>query len=279
MPSVYEYTDYRQYLADEMRERRGRNPSLSVRAFASKVGMNAGNLTRILSGKRNLGVRRIPKLAAALGLRAREGEYFALLVRFAQATDPAQRGELCEQLSRSRAVQARMREVPPSSYEYFGTWYNVVLRELIACGSAQKATVEDLAKLLDPPIAARQARRAVRLLEKLGLVERDSSGCLSQTDAFVTTADAWQNQAVNAFQAAAAELGRQALDRFPRSERDMSTLTVGLSDESLSAVKSILAQAREKILALAANDRKPDRVHQLNLHFFPVTRSSTRRKP
>ena len=56
-------------------------------------------------------------------------------------------------------------------------------------------------------------------------------------------------------------------------------MTVGVSEANADRVKAILAEAREQILALAQREEHPERVYQLNLHLFPVTKQIKRGHP
>ncbi|MEK7392342.1 MAG: DUF4423 domain-containing protein, partial [Fibrobacterota bacterium] len=64
------------------------------------------------------------------------------------------------------------------------------------------------------------------------------------------------------------------VDRVPRDQRDVSTLTIALSRSALDEIRAVLKDARAQIVKIA--DRLPaeesDAVYQLNQQFFPVSR-------
>jgi uncharacterized protein (TIGR02147 family) len=64
-----------------------------------------------------------------------------------------------------------------------------------------------------------------------------------------------------------------ALDSFPKSERDFSTLTVSLSPGSFEAARDIMRKARQEILALDEKETDPRRVYQMNFQLFPLSRA------
>jgi uncharacterized protein (TIGR02147 family) len=67
-------------------------------------------------------------------------------------------------------------------------------------------------------------------------------------------------------------LAIDALDRHPRETRDISTLTATLSAESVEKAKAAVRSLRQYLLGLAEQDEAVDRVYQLNVQLFPMTR-------
>lgn len=67
---------YRQYLKEELKRRTERNPRYSLRAFATALEINAGTLSRILSGKQIISRNLAKKLAGMLELGTQEHEQF-----------------------------------------------------------------------------------------------------------------------------------------------------------------------------------------------------------
>jgi uncharacterized protein (TIGR02147 family) len=66
-------------------------------------------------------------------------------------------------------------------------------------------------------------------------------------------------------------LAESALMNYPKEERDISTLTVGVSGDDILKIKEILRRARQEILAVAENARRREYVYQLNVQFFPMS--------
>ncbi|MFH1761525.1 MAG: TIGR02147 family protein [bacterium] len=84
--SVFDYTDYRRYLADYYTEQKEINPSFSYRYFAQKAGYNSSGMYKdIVSGRTNIKPGFIAKLSKAIRHGKREEEYFETMVLFNQA--------------------------------------------------------------------------------------------------------------------------------------------------------------------------------------------------
>ena len=270
MKPIYNYQDYRSFLRDFYAECNARNPRFSLRSFASKVGLNVSNITRILNGQRNISEKTQRRIVACLKLRERESEYFTLLVRYTQARNTADKRALYEQIRLYR--KTKLRNLSPEYDEYFSNWFNVALRELINI-VRRKMKSRELARMLLPSPKPNDVRKSLNLLLRLGLVKQKADGCMELADKFVSTPDEWTGTAIHSFQVAMAEIGKQALDRFPKSERDISTLTLSLSREGLSAAKAAIQRAREEVMHVANSDSSADRVYELNLQLFPLSKS------
>jgi uncharacterized protein (TIGR02147 family) len=275
MEPIYNYQDYRSFLRDFYAECNARNPKFSLRSFASKIGLNVSNITRILNGQRNISEETQSRIVVYLKLRERETEYFNLLVQYTQAHNTADKRALYEQIRLFR--KTRLRNLSPEYDEYFSNWFNVALRELINI-LPRKIKSRDFARMLLPSPKANDIRKSFNLLLRLGLVKQKTDGCLELADKFVSTPDEWTGTAIHTFQVAMAELGKQALDRFPKSERDISTLTLSLSQEGLSRAKAVIQHAREEVLNIANSDSLADRVYELNWQLFPLSKSQGEQK-
>jgi uncharacterized protein (TIGR02147 family) len=269
MESIYAFKDYREYLRNYYDECAAGNPKFSLRSFALKVGLNVSNLTRILKGARNISDETAERFVACLRLRDREADYFRLLVRYNQAPAQADKQAFYERLRQFR--KTRLRNLGPEYDEYFTKWYNVALRELINMVPEKRSSAE-MAGLLMPSPKPNEVRKSLNLLLRLGLVGRKADGTLGLADKIVRTSDEWTGTTIHAFQVAMAELGKQALDRFPKNERNISTFTLSLSPEGLRKAVGAIERAQQEIAEIAAADSTPDRLYELNLQLFPLSR-------
>jgi uncharacterized protein (TIGR02147 family) len=53
--------------------------------------------------------------------------------------------------------------------------------------------------------------------------------------------------------------------------RDISTLTLSISESSLQRMKEKIRECRRELLEIAKADEHADRVYQLNLQLFPLS--------
>jgi uncharacterized protein (TIGR02147 family) len=69
------------------------------------------------------------------------------------------------------------------------------------------------------------------------------------------------------------DLAKEALENVPKPKRSASTLTLGLSEDGYKALEEKLRILRKEMVEIAKFDKGIDRVIQVNLHAFPMTRT------
>src|SRR5690606_34136400 len=114
------------------------------------------------------------------------------------------------------------------------------------------------------------------LLLELGLAHRTARGIV-RTDPRLVTGTTYTEPATRGFMRQVHDLGGEALDRFPRSERHHGWATLSVSAATMETMRAELRALVQRFLTLAEEDAAPDRVMQLNLEFFPV--ASARKDP
>ena len=272
MKSLFEYTDYRSYLKDVIDDRRARGLPASNRWFAGMFGINSNAwLTYILQGKRNCNIVVVNKMTKLFKLNVNEKRYFEALVRFNQAKSVDERNESYKEMENSRKSGAA-RIVTSDQYEFYSVWYHTSIRSVIDL-CPDFGTFEKLGAMLSPPITASEAKRSVQLLERLELIRKDHDGKYRISDSTITTGSHEKALAITNFQRETMKLALEAFDRFPKPERDISTMTVGVSKEALVRIKNLLQETRNRIAEIAATDTDSDRVVQINIQAFPSSKS------
>jgi uncharacterized protein (TIGR02147 family) len=267
---IFDYTDYRKLLKDLYETRKKVNPYFSYRFIGQRVGFaSAGFFTNIMQGKRNISNNIIFKFCELFKFNKKESEYFELLVNFDQAEDHNRKRYYFERMLTMR--KSTVHELSADQYRYFDHWYNVAIRELLNYYPF-KGDFAELARMLNPPITAKEAKKAVALLEKLELIRKNENGIYEVTEKTVTTVPNVPLLAIHNFQLAAMDLGKEAIDRFPRDERSISTLTISTSKQTFKAIEEKLAAFRREVLELVKSDPYLiERVYQFNFQIFPMT--------
>jgi uncharacterized protein (TIGR02147 family) len=270
MKPIFEYSDYRLFLRDYLLAVKSRGEKLTYEELGRKVGFTSkGFVTQIIQGKCKIPKDKIRKFGMALELKKKERSYFELLVRFDQAKTHRAKNDNFKKLS-SR-FKTRIRHIGPDKYDFYSTWYYSAIRSLLGyfpfTGDYKK-----LAEQLTPAITPGQARKAVELLDRLSLIVKKEDGCYHLTGRILSTGDSVDSVALINFQKATMDLAKEALEKFPKERRDSSTLTLGLSKEGYRAAVGKIAALRKELLEIARFDRQIDRVIQVNLHAFPLTK-------
>jgi uncharacterized protein (TIGR02147 family) len=268
---VYDYQDYRLFLAEWFAWRKSLNRHFSHRLFARKAGIkSSGYFTEVVNGTRNISRSTLPRFVQGLELDAGEAAYLERLVAFNHARTSASKQALYAQLI--QALPAKAQQLRLGQMEYFSKWYYVAVREALAICDV-KDEYETLASRLQPRITAAQAKAAVRLLDSLGLVERNAEGLWKARHAtLLSKREESAPLLVRAFQGEMIGKAREALETVPQEHRDISTVTMSISAGGMARIKEAVEEFRGRIRDIVRSDRGEDRLAQLNIQLFPLTR-------
>ena len=275
--SIFDYSDYRLFLRDWLQAQKAAGHPITYETLGQAARFSSkGFLTQVLQGKTNLPERMIGDIAKALDLRKKERNYFDLLVRFSQAKRATQRAEVHRRIQDE--FKADVKALALEKFEYYQKWYYSAIRSLLGYYGF-RGDYTDLARQLEPPITPAQAKRAVSLLEELSLIARKEDGQYILTDRLITSGESFVSHAVIQFQRETMDLAKEALEAFPKPARSGSTLTLGLSEAGYQALEEKLKVLRQEMVEVARFDKEIDRVIQVNLHAFPLTRLPKVKKP
>jgi uncharacterized protein (TIGR02147 family) len=267
---VFGYVDYRAFLRDFYRTQKENKRPFSYRAFAKRAGIRSYNfLQLVMKGERNLGPEMAVRFARGCGLGKAEADYFCELVAFGQARTAEERTRCYERLGRFRQFR-EAHKLEPAQAAYHSTWYMPAIRELVALAGF-KDDPKWIAAKLTPPISPAQARDAIETLCTLGLLVREGRGRLRQADRVVTTGAGPLGHHVVNFHHAMIAQAAHALDQLPREERDISAVTLGVSERAFARIKERVATFRQELLQMADLDGAPERVVQVNFQVFPLS--------
>ena len=268
MKTVFDYTNYRLFLKDFYEERKEKE-GFTYRDFSKLTGMNSTSwLLHLIKGSKNLSAESVLRVAKAIKLSKAETEYFEMMVPFTQARTNGVKDHFYQRMLGLKR-KLKIAKIGEEQYDYYTKWYHPVIRSLVS----KVDFGEDyalLARCLMPAIPARDAKKSVRLLEKLGLIAHGADGKWTQNSAVVSTGDEVASLNIINYHKQVSRLAEGAHDISPKEERDISALTLGVSEEDFHRIKARIQAFRKEIMDVAMASENPDRVYQLNFQLFPV---------
>jgi uncharacterized protein (TIGR02147 family) len=266
---VFGHRDFRAFLRAYVERRKAQKTGFSSAEFAKRVGLRSPNyLTLVIDGERNITPDVAHRFGEACGLRDQALDYFCTLVAFNQAKTARERELHYRQLQSFRRYRAA-HHLDAAQSAYHSEWYIPTIRELCARADFR----EDprwIAKALLPQIAPKQAKAALAVLIELGLLVRDAHGRLQQAAELVETPEGPLGHHVVQFHRAMMQRAAEAIDRVPRDEREIASLTLCVSETKLRELKRELETIREQLVQRYMADEHPERVVQVNFQMFPL---------
>jgi uncharacterized protein (TIGR02147 family) len=267
LPDVFGYLDYRSYLRDWYEARKRREKGFSYRVLAREVGYRShAFFSLVLQRRSNISMEVAMGFADCIGLKGREREYFLLLVSSNQEEVPSQRQILFRKLQELNGTPSTLLREDQDAF--LSSWRHAALREMLGIAPFQGGEAQWGERMI-PPATANEVRESLDLLLSLGLAHRTARGIV-RTDPRLITGTQYSEAATRGFMRQVHQLGGEAMDRFPRSERHHGWATLSVSAATLETMRAELRALVQRFLMLAEKDNAADRVMQLNLEFFPL---------
>ena len=270
MKPVMEYSSYRVFIRDYYAERKIRS-GFTWRDFAKAAGYSSPVFLKLVcDGKTNLSEAGVERVASAMGLVGVDLQYFRLLVQFNQEKDSSTQKQVYAEM-RKLSKEYSFALVGEDQYDYYDSWVNPVLREMAP--RLKGATPAQMAGEIVFDTDAAQVKKSLKLLQQNGLLKKDDQGNFSQGNLSVTTGNLdVASLAVREMHRQMGELAVKSLDQVPVKERNVSGLTIGISQEAFERISHEIADFRRRISAIVMEDSGEERVYRLNVQLFPLTK-------
>lgn len=270
MKPVMEYSNYRVFIRDYYAERKDRS-GFTWRDFAKASGYSSPVFLKLVcDGKANLSDVGIERVAAAMGLVGLDLQYFRLLVAFDHEKDTASKKRVYAEM-RKLAKENSFALVGEDQYDYFDNWVNPVLREVAPM--LPGATPAKLSEKLLFDVDTAQVKKSLNVLQKTSLLQKDDQGNFIQGNKAISSGCLeTASLAIRNMHHQMGELAVKSLDEVPTEERDISGMTVGISEAAFEKISKEIADFRRRISAIVLEDSAEDRVYRLNVQLFPLTK-------
>ncbi len=270
-PNIFAYNDFRKFLDEYYAFTHRIDGSFTKARICKELGLpnSRSYFQDVLKGK-FVSELKVPLFIKLLRLSHDESQYFRVLVKFNQCDDPEEKELLLDQLiSLNRTPQ---KILSPKAYSYYKEWYHSIVKAVLEVIDF-KGDYAGIGRKLLPPISARQARESIKLLIDLGLIKRNERGFYKPTDKVVSTGAFARDAIIRQFQLKCIESARFALMKNRRQPERILTNTIGISEEGYKRLEKHLQKFCSEVRSIVHKDeKKPDRVYQLDILLFPQMR-------
>lgn len=270
MKLVMEYNNFRLFMRDFYSERKDRS-GFTWRDFAKAAGYSSPVFLKLVcDGKANLSEVGIERVAQAMGLVGIDLQYFRLLVVFNQSKDSTEKKKIYKDM-RTLASDNSVKLVGEEEYDYYETWRNPVIRELAP--KMKGATPAKMAEQFEFGVNTADVKKSLAQLQDLGLLKKDKDGNFVQESRSITTGSLdVTSLAIRDMHRQMGNLAVKALDEVPVNERDISGMTLGVSEIAYQKIVQEIADFRRRVGAIVMEDSGNERVYRMNVQLFPLTK-------
>ena len=287
VPELSQYMDYRKYLGDFYAYKREQTKK-DIRPYSYQMFSAAANikspqyLRLIIEGKRNLSIDMVAKFAKALNLQKEQTEELKNLVNYTQATDPSERNRYLKELMEKRVNQKiKSGEIDSKAWEKVPGWVAWILYSMVDQKNVTFETAQ-LKQLLGEKATLDEIQDALKKLLDAGELVRDpATGAIKKARPLMENADNIPVALVKKLQAELLYLGMESLFQDDPTEREFGTVTLSLTEKEFEEIKFKLRQMRKSMTkdnSIARSHSEGDRIYQLNIQLFPVTKRVEKQK-
>lgn len=280
-PALVDYLDFRNYLSDYYQYRRELSKNdirpYNYAVFSAAANIKSPNyLKLIIEGRRNLSDEMVVKFAKALGLSKEQMEEFRLLVLYGQASDPAERNLHLKALNEKR-VNSKLKsgEIDQKTWEKIPSWIAWILYSLVDQKNVSFEP-EKLRETLRNKASVEEIQEALLTLLNSGELVRDSeAGEMKKARSLMESADEIPVALIRKLQAELMYLGLESLFQDSATEREFGSATLALTKQEFEELRFALRKIRkeaQKNIGVKRLTSKGERIYQLNLQLFPITK-------
>lgn len=280
-PQVVNYLDFRKFLGDYYSYRREISKNdirpYSYAVFSAAANIKSPNyLKLIIEGRRNLSDEMISKFAKAMGLSKDHADEFRLLALYGQASDPAERNMHLKALNEKR-VDSKLKsgEIDQKTWEKVPSWITWILYSLVDQKDVSFEP-EKLRDLLRNKASLDELQVAVGSLIQAGEIVKDpQTGEMKKARSLMESAEDVPVALVRKLQAELMYLGLESLFQDAPTEREFGSATMALTKQEFEEIRFQLRKLRketQKNIGVKRLTTKGDRVYQLNLQLYPITK-------
>ncbi len=269
--NIFEYSDYREFLRDFNEMKKRVNPSWSFGLWASKLELNSiSSITMIINGQRHAGKKIQTSLIKYFQFNSKEAYYFEELVKIAKSSknDPSLTILMLEQNDDLKTL----REENTEQVDLFFNWKAHCIKELTQLSDFE-ASGNWIEKRTNGLIKNEEANKLLSALLKNGFLETNNINgreTISAVGSIHPTKEVTMD-AAKAYHKGLMENSYEAINT-DKEKRSLHASTLSLLKEDLPKAKEMIREFQIKF-SEEIEQNPADEVYQLNIQFFPLTKS------
>ncbi len=267
MQSIYNYSNYRKYLSDTLKDRMATNGSYSLRSFAKNLGLAPSMLSEVISGKKNLSNKFSAKISEQLKLTNRKSKYFQLLVQFETTQNEEVKSIIQESLRLLNPQKRNVFELNVEQFQLIVKWYHFAILEMTFLN--YELTPHFISQSLG--IAESEAKQALELLIHLEFLEAISKNKYQKKSKKILVQSSQPNLALREFHRTMLLKAQASLTNQSFQEKIIGSETIPINIADIEKAKAIIEDCFERIIMLSEQSENKQHVYHLGIQFFKLT--------
>lgn len=257
--------DYTEILSNEFFERRSRNSSYSLRAFARDLDLPASNLSLILKKKKGMSGTTAKQVAKKLGLSKTEQEIFCQIVEREHSRSKLVRENAAKSIEENSQINTSL---TMDAMRVLGNWHYFAIIELFRTSTFHDQSVAVIAKAL--MIKDTDVKEAIETLLKLELIEIKKKKYHAVKD-YNWSPDGIPSDIIRRFHEKMLNKSKESLFTQSVDERDFTSMMLSVDKSDLPEAKKVIRQFIKSFTEKFSDKPTSDRIYTLNIQLFNLT--------
>jgi transcriptional regulator with XRE-family HTH domain len=246
LENLEEYSSFETLLNEVYLEKRGKNQSYSLRAFAKKLDIDVGYLSRVMAGKRRLGRKAAKKILLALDVPLSRMPKF-----------------ICE-----GEAGLDSRKLTKSEFKPLSRWYFFATLELLLI--EPQLTREELAKRFNISIV--EMRAALDVLISGGYLSEHEDGFTVELKSSEWFSSEDTTMEKRNFQRQILEKSIEGLSKFDLVDRENSSMIISMDSDLVPEVKEKIHQFIDDLKEFINTNGTKSEVYQVAISLTPLSK-------
>lgn len=259
-------------LREELVARIQKNPSFSLRAFASSLQISPGYLSQVLNNRKILSEEKAYLIVSRIPWVEEKKKLFINLVRWQGSKDLQFREHLLQQMKKETKSEHAYYDIKLDEFKLIANWYHGAILELTAIHNFS-LTPKSIAGRLG--LSTAEAHEAIQRLLRLGLL-KEVDGQLQKTNGSYQIKDV-SSEAIRFYHTQNLNKARQALLEQPLEKREFYSTTTAINPAKIKKAKALIQKFSSEILDCLEEGNR-ESLYQLNIQLFQVDQHPDRKK-
>ncbi len=272
-PRLTQYATYRAFLEGIHTHRKRQLNHWSYGAWARKLRLKSSStLIMIVKGARNPSDALTQSLVDDIGLKGNDRELFFDMVQLEKQKKSVPLTAVLQQRIRTHRPSTVSIQVALDQFAALSNTVGYTLRELIRLGNFRE-DVSWIAKRLRYRVSPLQIRTALKMMVRLGILQRNSAGVLTVVHEHIETSPAVASKAIRSYHTQVFDNAKTSLEEVPPEKREILGTSFPMKSTKIEESKKTLREFLQTFCDTYENT-EGDEVFQLQLALFPLTRQT-----
>ncbi len=252
--------NYRHMLKQEFENRKSKNQSYSLRAFALHLNVSASFLSQVLTGKKCLSYDRAHRVLKNFKWSYKKSQLFLNLVQMEGSKDQDAIERIAKQ---ARALsEIDFVDVNADQFQLISKWYHFALMELTQLQDFSEDPLWISEKL---GITVDEAQEVIDRLLRIGLLKRENNQLKKPQTYGVGSVP---SEAIQQFHSEHLIKASEALKNQNFTERDFTGQTIALNKSKIQEVKELIWEFQNKMSQYYSNEKDCNSVYHVAIQLY-----------